>query len=102
VPAIAFGWSQAILFPAIVAAGAVSFPTENRGLATVLVLATWDIGVFIGSPAIGLILHYSTHFNLPPYPAMLCTMAALSVVILVWYAAVSRKNLRSLPNRKKR
>ena len=63
VPAIAFGCSQAILFPAVMAAGAVSFPAENRGLATVLVLATWDIGLFVGSAAAGAILQYSPAFG---------------------------------------
>jgi MFS family permease len=102
VPAIAFGCSQAILYPAIVAAGAVSFPAENRGLATVLVLATWDIGVFIGSPAAGVILHYSSVVGLPPYPTMLCTIAGLLVFVDLWYAAASRKSLRIFANRKKR
>ena len=41
-PAIGFGCSHAILFPSVVAAGSVTFPLRNRGLATVLVLATWD------------------------------------------------------------
>jgi MFS family permease len=102
VPGIAFGFSQAILYPTIVAAGAVSFPAENRGLATVLVLATWDVGVFVGSPAVGAILQYSSSLGLPPYPTMLCTIASLLTLVGVWYAVSSRKSLRIFANRKKR
>lgn len=93
VPGVAFGFSQAILYPAIVAAGAVSFPAENRGLATVLVLATWDIGVFVGSPAAGALLQYSPAFGLSPYPTMLCTIAGLLALVGFWYAAASAMQL---------
>jgi MFS family permease len=101
-PGVAFGCSQAILYPAIVAAGAVSFPAENRGLAIVLVLATWDIGLFVGSPAVGAILQYSPVFGLPPYPTMLTTIAGLLALVGVWYAVASRKMLPIFANRKKR
>ena len=52
-PAIGFGCSHAVLFPSVVAAGSATFPLANRGLATLLVLATWDAGQLIGAPPPG-------------------------------------------------
>jgi MFS family permease len=86
VPAIAFGCSHAILFPSVVAAGSVTFPLQHRGLATVLVLATWDLGLLLGSPTAGAVLRYSPRAGLPPYPTMFVTMAALLAIVGLWYA----------------
>ncbi|MCD4727058.1 MAG: MFS transporter, partial [Pirellulales bacterium] len=52
-PAFGFGCSHAVLFPAVVTAGSSSFPVGNRGMATLLVLATWDVGRLIGAPTAG-------------------------------------------------
>ena len=90
VPAIAFGCSHAVLFPSVVAAGSVTFPLEHRGLATVLVLATWDLGLLVGSPAAGAVLKYSPLVGLPPYPTMFVTMATLLAAIGLWYAAADQ------------
>ena len=60
----------------MVAAGSVTFPLRHRGLATVLVLATWDLGQLIGAPTAGAVLQYSPLAGLPPYPTMFLTMAA--------------------------
>ena len=90
VPAIAFGCSHAILFPSVVAAGSRTFPLRHRGLATVLVLATWDIGLLVGAPTAGAVLKYSRLAGLPPYPTMFLTMAALMAMVAVWYAIASR------------
>lgn len=92
VPAIAFGCSHAILFPSVVAAGSSTFPLRHRGLATVLVLATWDLGVLAGSPTAGAMLKYSRLAGLPPYPTMFLTMAALMAMVAVWYAIASRES----------
>ncbi len=90
VPAIAFGCSHAVLFPSVVAAGSVTFPLEHRGLATVLVLATWDLGLLVGSPTAGAVLKYSPLVGLPPYPTMFVTMATLLAAIGLWYAAADQ------------
>ena len=46
-PAIVFGCSHAVLFPAVVAAGSGTFPRRHRGVATLLVLSTWDVGLLL-------------------------------------------------------
>ncbi|MFZ1934743.1 MAG: MFS transporter [Thermoguttaceae bacterium] len=86
-PAIGFGCSHAILWPAVVAAGSVAFPPKNRGLATVLLLAAWDLGLVVASPAVGIILSHSASLGLPPYPTMFLSMAALLTLVTLWYAA---------------
>jgi MFS family permease len=86
-PAVGFGSSHAILWPAVVAAGSVAFPPENRGLATVLLLAAWDFGLLIASPSVGVVLRYSESVGLPPYPTMFLSMAALLTLVTLWYAA---------------
>ena len=86
-PAIGFGCSHAILWPAVVAAGSVAFPPQNRGLATVLLLAAWDLGLVVASPAVGVTLRYSHSLGLPPYPTMFLGMAGLLMLVSVWYAA---------------
>ena len=88
-PAIGFGCSHAILWPAVVAAGSVTFPPQNRGLATVLLLAAWDLGLLVASPAAGVVLKYSEAVGLPPYPTMFLSMAALLAMVGCWYAVTS-------------
>ena len=90
IPAFVYGFSHAILFPSIVAAGSITFPKCHRGLATVLILAMWDLGLLIGSPTAGAVLSTSRSVGLPPYPTMFLTMAALLAVVGVWYAVTSR------------
>lgn len=90
-PAIAFGCSHAVLFPSVVAAGSQTFPAANRGLATVLVLATWDLGVLIGSPIAGAILRFSEAVGLPSYSTMFLAVAALLGAIGLAYAFTSRR-----------
>jgi len=87
VPAIGFGCSHAVLFPSVVAAGNCSFPAGNRGLATTLVLAAWDMGQLIGSPAAGVMLKYSEAAGLPPYPTMFLAMSGVLALVGAWYAA---------------
>ncbi len=98
VPAIGFGCSHAVLFPSVVAAGSVTFPLQHRGLATVLVLAMWDLGLLIGSPLAGAVIKYSPLAGLPPYPTMFITMSAILAVIGVWYAVGSRDRQVAVSN----
>jgi MFS family permease len=90
-PALGFGASHAILWPAVVAAGNATFPVRHRGLATVLVLAACDVGQLTGAPTAGAILRYSQPAGLPPYPTMFLTMAGLLVMATVCYAAMTRR-----------
>ncbi len=87
-PAVGFGCSHAILWPAVVAAGSVAFPARNRGLATVILLAAWDCGLMVASPSVGAILKYSESVGLPPYPTMFVAMAGLLTLVTLWYAAI--------------
>lgn len=90
IPAISYGCFHAILFPAVMAAGSLTFPGRYRGLAMVLILATSDLGQLIGAPATGIVLRLSRINNLPPYPTMFITMAALVGSVGLWYALVTR------------
>ncbi len=89
-PAVGFGFSHALLFPAVAAAGSLAFPPQHRGLAMVLMLATWDVGQLIGAPLAGLLVHYSEPAGLPPYPTMFLVIAAMLAMVGVGYAALSR------------
>ena len=89
-PAVGFGFSHAVLFPSLMAAGNLAFPAQYRGLATVLVLAMWDVGQLIGAPTAGAVLRYSRPAGLPPYPTMFLTIASLLALVGVWYAVASR------------
>jgi Major Facilitator Superfamily len=88
-PAIGYGCSHAVLWPAIIAAGSVTFPPQNRGLATVLLLAAWDFGLVVAYPSVGVILRYSEMLGLAPYPTMFLSMAGLLALVTVWYAATN-------------
>ena len=89
-PAVGFGCSHAILWPAVIAAGSVTFPRRHRGLATVLILAAWDLGLLVASPTAGVILSSSAAFALPPYPTMFLSIAGLLAIVGLWYALASR------------
>jgi hypothetical protein len=79
-----------VLFPAVMAAGSVAFPSRHRGLATVLVLAMCDLGQLVGAPAAGAVLNYSQLAGLPPYPTMFLAMAGVLAASGGWYAVVGR------------
>jgi len=89
-PAVGFGCSHAILFPSVVAAGSATFPPRHRGLATLLILAVWDIGQLLGAPTAGAVLRFSEPVGLPPYPTMFLVMAALLTLMGACYAVASR------------
>jgi len=93
-PAIGFGCSHAVLFPSVVAAGSVVFPLEHRGLATVLILAMWDLGQLLGAPLAGGMVRIAGIINWPAYPLMFSVFAVLLAAVAVWYA------IRSSPGKK--
>jgi MFS family permease len=89
-PAIGYGCSHAILWPAVVAACSAVFPRRHRGLATVLILAAWDLGLLVASPFAGVVLKYARQSGLPPYPTMFFSVAGLLGLVCLWYAFISR------------
>ncbi len=87
IPAIAAGSAHALLFPSIVAAGAISFPSRYRGLATTLMFGMLDVGNLIGQPAIGNGLYLAQRIGLPRYPTMFIGVTILMLSITVIFAA---------------
>ncbi|MBN1395184.1 MAG: MFS transporter [Pirellulales bacterium] len=87
IPALGYGFSHAILFPSVVAAGSLAFPAGNRGMATLLMLATWDVGQLVGAPLAGATLRIARITELPPYPTMFLITAGALAVVWLWYAA---------------
>lgn len=96
IPGVGYGIGHAMLFPVVVAAGGRSFPPRYRGLATTLTLAMWDLGLLVGSPVAGVVLHYSERFGLPPYPTMFIVVAGLMTVLALPYTrtALTQWSLR--------
>ena len=90
-PALIFGSSQAVMFPAVTAACSAAFPSQNRGLATTLILGASDVGLLVGSPLIGLIISQSKMLGLPAYPTLFVIMAAAMVVASTLYAIANPK-----------
>ena len=91
IPGLTYGIAHALLFPSVLPAGSRSFPNRYRGLATTLVLASWDFGLLIGSPTAGMVLHYSEALGLPPYPTMFLTIAVMMAVLTAYYALTCRQ-----------
>jgi MFS family permease len=91
-PGIGYGIAHAILFPATVAAGSQAFPRRNRGLGTVLMLATFDAGQLIGAPMAGAIVHFSHLLGLPAYPTLFVSVAVLMSLVALTYLASRRKS----------
>ena len=58
-PAIALEIAHALLFPSLIAEGTAALPSRNRGLATTVVLAFFDMGTLVGSPIAGGIVSYA-------------------------------------------
>jgi MFS family permease len=89
-PAIIFGGSQAIMFPAVTAAGSAAFPADSRGLATTLILGASDVGLLVGSPLTGMILSQSETFGLPPYPTLFIALAVAMIGAGIVFAVANR------------
>ncbi len=91
IPGLCFGISHAILFPTAVAEACSTFPIRYRGLATMLILAAYDLGVVIGSPVAGMILHTAETLGLPSYPVMYITVASMLGSVGLVYVLSHRK-----------
>jgi MFS family permease len=84
-PGIGLGASYSILFAPVLADGVAAFPATHRGMATLLILSTFDFGQLVGAPIAGAVLEYSPLAGLPPYPTMFFTVAALLALVGAWY-----------------
>ena len=86
-PAALGGLGHSFLFPSVIAACTNRFRREDRGVATNLILAMYDAGVFFGMPLVGKILTEAPKFGYAAYPSALtalCTMiAAVSLIYLL-------------------
>jgi MFS family permease len=94
IPATVAGLGHALLFPAIVAGGTLSFPSRYRGLATTLVLGMLDVGNLLGQPAVGFVLHYAGQCGLPKYPTMFVLVAVLLTSVAAVYGWQTRHDQR--------
>lgn len=95
-PAICLAVAHALLFPAVIAGGAVVFPDRHRGLGTTLILALMDVGTLLGAPLIGGMLHGARRLGWAPYPAMFAAVAGFFAVTLAVYA-LQRPNAERPP-----
>ncbi len=95
IPAVAAGVAHALLFPAMMAGGGMSFPVRYRGLAITLTLAMFDIGNLVGMPLAGSIIYYSEAEGLPGYPVMFISIAAMLSAASVYYALGMRRPAES-------
>lgn len=75
-PALAAGIAHALLFPAVVGGGSTSFPERYRGVGTTLMMGMFDLGVFLGAPAIGGAIHLAKDAGLPAYPSVFLMLFA--------------------------
>lgn len=85
-PAVLAGFSHALLFPTLMAAGAMAFPDRHRGLATTLMLASMDVGTLVGSPLVGGTVELARQWRLPAYPTTFGVVAAVVAAAFVAYA----------------
>jgi len=93
IPALVFGVSHALLFPAVVGGGSGFFPKRYRGMGTVLVLAMFDAGNLFGQPIIGSIIEAAKWQGLPAYPTMFACVAAGMLATAGGYALLSRPSV---------
>ncbi len=89
-PAVFYGFAHAVMFPSIVSAGSQRFPEVHRGLAMIVMLATYDIGQLIGAPLAGVILQFGRQAGFPPYPTMFISMAVLLSVCTAGFIVAQR------------
>ncbi len=78
------GIAHALLFPAVMTAGTTAFPRRYLGVATSLILATFDMGVFLGAPLMGAFIREAKHHTTAAYPITFAVTAAVigSVTVL--------------------
>jgi MFS family permease len=95
IPAVMGGVGHALLFPAVVADVSAAFPRRYRGLATSLMMATFDVGNLVGQPAVGAMIEGAQGLGLPPYATMFVTVSAVLLGLGAFYAQSKRRVPRS-------
>ena len=91
IPSVTYGMGHAILFPAGFAEGCCTFPPRYRGLGTSLMLATYDVGLLIGAPTAGLLVHFGQALGWPGYPTMFLGVAIVLALTTGVYATAQRQ-----------
>ncbi len=99
IPSVTYGIGHAILFPAGFAEGCCTFPPRYRGLGTSLMLATYDVGLLIGAPTAGLLVHCGQALGWPGYPTMFVGVSILLALAAGVYATAP---LEVKPRRRRR
>ena len=90
IPAVFAGTAHALLFPAVMAGGSITFPIRYRGIATTLMLAMFDIGSLVGQPTVGAIIHSASWVHLPGYATMFVMVSILLWVLAGFYRYKTR------------
>lgn len=91
IPSVTYGIGHAILFPAGFAEGCCTFPPRYRGLGTSLMLATYDVGLLIGAPTAGLLVHCGQALGWPGYPTMFVGVSIVLALATGVYATAPRE-----------
>lgn len=100
-PGLVFGIAHAFLFPAIVAAGSSTFPKRHRGLATTLMMATFDAGLLVGGPLAGITLRLAGDLGWPRYPTMFFVMSASLVFFALYFLGTMKSDGKSQMTRRR-
>ncbi len=93
-PAISTGVAHALLFPAVVTGAGHSFAARNRGLATNLIMAMFDLGGLLGQPLAASVLFAAGAAGWPRYTSMFLVMSAVLALATYCYAATTRTRRR--------
>jgi MFS family permease len=101
-PAALGGIAHAFVFPAAMAGGSLAFPLRYRGLATTLMLTMFDLGVLIGQPMVGSLIHLARQAGWPAYPTMFLTMTILLSTVACVYGLQPPRRRRAKGRRIRR
>lgn len=84
------GFGHGIVYPFLTATGTSRFPEEHRGLGTTLMIAAFDLGLFIGAPIFGAVLAAARSLELPRYPTLFVVIACVLLLAGAGYAWAMR------------
>lgn len=96
-PALFFGISHALLYPAVTGSASTSFPTRFRGIGVALVLAMYDLGTLIGAPLGGSLHAAAGAMHLPKWTVMFSAFAGVLTAIAVIYTVISLRKKQHKP-----
>jgi MFS family permease len=89
-PAVTTGMAHALLFPAVVTGAGQSFAARNRGLATNLIMAMFDLGGLLGQPLAASVLWTAGKLGGPRYTSMFVVMSVVLSLATLYYALATR------------